>query len=687
MQATATVTTETTLDTERMGVAPDEGGVLAEILSSLYTNHHEAALREYTANGIDAHVEAGTTRPVEVYLPTHLNPQLRIVDHGIGMTPEVARQRFATYVSSSKRSTNSAIGHYGIGSKSGFAIADVITVETTRDGVATRLVAIMKDDGPHIAEFTTEETTAPSGTTVTLPADPSVDWDRLAERALCFTGGAVKVNGKTPEDPRSPLPEGGYAVVSRLIKDTFDGNRVIMGRMSYAIPDGVNTILTKHLTPGFAVEVPMSLVRISPTRESIIDSTTNAEALLEYIKSNWLDEAEQRFLGENPWQTLYNVMSHRHPGTAMPTSVWKHIAELMIDTAYRSRRYAATTIDSDSKRKRLGSVSSPGSAVDRIRRTSLDRLAFVEHTSTSSPKVRRWLWDHSDFTSGAQEPALLVAAPVSDLPTIAAAGFPVLSAEQLSSYQPVRSLPRNASTAREVHYRVLDLGGSEHVYTPETIREKYSSITIIQADSGGGVRSTYKTALRTVHGTSLAVVMLSPQHSSKAAQSRIGLPIVSLREALTGYIGLLEKPLTALESAVLKAWSHYDGHAPRDFKRLPWSVERAANEIQKLAEEVHKTGESFKLAVSADFEKSRKLAKKVLSGSTMASVTKKVAESGLDPETWLTSYRILNRTSNSAVWPEKVERLRGALSSGLAPADRAAVIAGFLLSWSLEDAS
>ena len=216
MRLDTSTRTETNMTTEAMGFDPESTAVLADILSGLYTNPHEAVVREYAANGIDAHEAAGVIRPVEVTLPDDFNPQLTIRDYGTGMSTAEAKGLFSTYGASNKRTLDDAIGGYGIGSKSAFAISDVLTVETVKDGTLTRLTAVRTEDGPSITGTHTESTETPSGTTVTIPVDPRQDWERHAAHALAFTNGAVTIAGEAPTDPRGEAPAGGHPTVAPM---------------------------------------------------------------------------------------------------------------------------------------------------------------------------------------------------------------------------------------------------------------------------------------------------------------------------------------------------------------------------------------------------------------------------------------------------------------------------------------
>ena len=90
--------------------------------NQLYSDKILAVIREYTANAIDANIEAGKAdRPVEITLPTTFDPTFKVRDFGPALNEQEIEEVYAMYGESTKRSSNSQIGMLGLGSKSGFA--------------------------------------------------------------------------------------------------------------------------------------------------------------------------------------------------------------------------------------------------------------------------------------------------------------------------------------------------------------------------------------------------------------------------------------------------------------------------------------------------------------------------------------------------------------------------------------
>lgn len=701
MRLDTSTRTETNMDSETMGFDPESAAVLADILSGLYTNPHEAVVREYAANGIDAHEAAGVTRPVEITLPDDFNPQLIIRDYGIGMTTREARRLFARYGASNKRGTlkervtgdyseevNRMIGGYGIGSKSAFAIADVLTVETIKDGTLTRLTAVRTEDGPSITGTHTESTDAPSGTTVTIPVDPRQDWERHAAHALAFTNGAVTIAGEAPTDPRGEAPADGHPTVAPMDpRDlTFNGTpRVVMGGMSYAIPSSISEELYKHLAGGVPViEAPIGTVRLSPSRESILDTKANAKLLIDYVKTTWLNAAEQKMLGKTPWQTLVNVGDAQ----LVPANVNDHLSKLSSITHYRDERYTAVSVIYDSKRESLGGRNSFGTALNEIRRTEKDRLVFVDWESKSSPKLRRWLWDHSDFEFESASRAVAIIAPADDLGQIAEAGFTVMDREKISNYKPTRPLPKKPKT--DVQYPVTDVHGNVEWMAPDEIGQRFEKIAFgneYNQDSYRlrvGYEAGHRTlvALKHSHGENIGVVQTSYRQTTEAAERRIGLQRVSVRQAEEAYVLDQFQALTTEEQHVMTIlYGDRFASGPYEFDRIPYGVQRRISERQQIISATREVAQAHDLDLPGDFDEAERLATMLTDSSPMEGLRKKIAAKGEDPSLWLATMAPMIHTVASGVtaWPEQTEAFVREVSVVPEGRRQRAMIAGLLM--------
>lgn len=167
----------------------------------MYANPRLAALREYTSNARDAHKAAGHTGPVMVTLPTSLHPFLTIVDKGVGLSSEEL-EGFGQFGFTTKDGSNEYIGGFGLGSKSGLAVADQFTVISVKDGKKNVVVVGWDESGaPSLGFLDEQDTTEDNGTTIQIPsATGHGDWTNIAqsETFIGWERGSILINGKEP---------------------------------------------------------------------------------------------------------------------------------------------------------------------------------------------------------------------------------------------------------------------------------------------------------------------------------------------------------------------------------------------------------------------------------------------------------------------------------------------------------
>ena len=77
--------------------------LIMDVLAKLYDNPVEAAIREYVSNAYDANVEAGSTEPVHLHVPTEDEPYLEVSDTGNGLDYLGIVSVFANFGTSTKR--------------------------------------------------------------------------------------------------------------------------------------------------------------------------------------------------------------------------------------------------------------------------------------------------------------------------------------------------------------------------------------------------------------------------------------------------------------------------------------------------------------------------------------------------------------------------------------------------------
>jgi hypothetical protein len=162
----------------------------------MYSDKILAAIREPICNARDAQVETGEKHPLEMHLPSSLEPFFHIRDRGEGLTErqvlgytdetgEHVPGLYLRYGKSTKRDSNLQIGGFGIGCKAPLAYSDSFIVESYQQGVV-KTYTIYKENGiPNVAKLTEKMTTEMDGLKVKI-AVVNRDCDTFCEKAVEF---------------------------------------------------------------------------------------------------------------------------------------------------------------------------------------------------------------------------------------------------------------------------------------------------------------------------------------------------------------------------------------------------------------------------------------------------------------------------------------------------------------------
>lgn len=189
-------------DSLDMGIAEDAEGLkhLMSLLTNLYNDPELAVIREYYTNALDAHVEVGQTKPVDIYLPTRDNPLYVVKDYGVGMSREDIAKIYRMYGASTKRNTNKQVGAFGLGCKSALTIATQFTLTSVKDGFKTTALISKDESGINKVDILpVRASTELTGTTVTIPV-PNVSSfsTKLLEFFKYADPDKVLLNGQRP---------------------------------------------------------------------------------------------------------------------------------------------------------------------------------------------------------------------------------------------------------------------------------------------------------------------------------------------------------------------------------------------------------------------------------------------------------------------------------------------------------
>jgi len=176
-------------------------------------------------------VECGYTGPVEVTLPTRMNPVLTIADHGVGMSVDDLHKIYTKYGASTKRDTDDQIGMLGLGSKSPLALADSFTVTTVKGGIKT-VAMVTKEDGiGQLRILDTSVTDSDSGTTISVATAPGKFANKAENLFRFWEPGTVVVDGQEPD--HAELEQIGPNMF--VAYSDLGGDYVVMGNIGYRI--------------------------------------------------------------------------------------------------------------------------------------------------------------------------------------------------------------------------------------------------------------------------------------------------------------------------------------------------------------------------------------------------------------------------------------------------------------------
>jgi len=268
-------------------------------LTKLYVDPIKATVRETVSNATDATVALpeNERKPVELTLPTELEPYFIVKDFGIGMSLQTVKSVFADYGATTKNEDLTAIGSYGLGGKSPLAYTDSFEVTTTHGGVTTEFV-MARSGGETVTTIrSSEHTGADSGTVVRIPVKAqdidrfkqSVDVYRLHSRLL-----PVSVDGELSGENQDYFYAGDTVVhadedgeitgrvfvrkewvssyISAVSKDRRYTRGVSDDDLSFSLSgwlypgDGSTSI---DLSPNVVVEIVPALVNFDSSRDSI----------------------------------------------------------------------------------------------------------------------------------------------------------------------------------------------------------------------------------------------------------------------------------------------------------------------------------------------------------------------------------------------------------------------------------
>lgn len=250
--------------------------------SNLYSDKALAIVRELCCNAYDSHVAAGCAdRPIELILPTRLNPQLVIKDFGTGLDHEQMLSIYTKFFESTKTESNDFVGQLGLGSKSPFSMFKSFTVEARKNGVRRTYTAFLNEEGiPTIAQMGEVAEDCENGVTVSMHVKPE-DHDKFlyaAKRALMYFNPKPIVSGSTnfaTYDVKYGIGGNGWKVRESEYWARMSGPFVVQGFVVYPIDGslikeaGLSAGGTAIAEMNIDFWMPIGSVDVAPSREAL----------------------------------------------------------------------------------------------------------------------------------------------------------------------------------------------------------------------------------------------------------------------------------------------------------------------------------------------------------------------------------------------------------------------------------
>jgi hypothetical protein len=361
--------------------------------AELYSDVTTAIIREYSTNAWDAHVMAGHTDPIEVTLPSALNPFFVVKDHGVGMDRDVFRRIYTQFGVSDKRERNDANGQLGYGSKSGIAYTNSFEVTSVKDGIKTHGIIQRKPDWSIVLKVVAESpTTERNGTTITIPVNNHQEFVHKANEFYKFwLPGRVLLNGKETKQAV------GKKIADNLYySESYGQSYVVMSNVAYRIanPDvlfrksGMNPIHFVAYVDDFSAKYGQAAVEFTPSREDL-KYTDHTKATLQRV----IDDFAKNIV-KNAQKEIDGAKDHF--GAYMAWSNWCSIlgrgmfAELKFDGDKFENKFAITA-----KRYQVGNYRYSTYSINEWEVGNMDRTLIVtefsnEVSSNAKAKARAY---------------------------------------------------------------------------------------------------------------------------------------------------------------------------------------------------------------------------------------------------------------------------------------------------------
>lgn len=218
--------------------AEDLGIALDMVSRNLYSNPIGSFVRELVSNGVDANVDNEISRLVTVNVFKEDGSwYFQVTDEGKGMTPEHFTDVYMKWFNSDKRTTNTKIGGWGLGSKSPLGYVEQYELITIAEGVEYHYLIARQQPAPTATLLSQKETNKPSGTVVKVEVDEKDLWELNEEMThqLAYFNNVIVKNDRWFYDNNFKIIETDLFKV-RDSKHPFGNDmHIVLGQVAYPI--------------------------------------------------------------------------------------------------------------------------------------------------------------------------------------------------------------------------------------------------------------------------------------------------------------------------------------------------------------------------------------------------------------------------------------------------------------------
>lgn len=144
--------------------------IIIKIVSDTYPNPRRTVSTEYVQNGADSHRWANKSHiPLDIQLPTKLDPNFVVRDYGIGMSEKDIIDTFAYVFRSTKNENDKDAGGFGIGKLAFGAYTGIMFLDLYSGTEMRKYLVRLKDGYAGCQEQFVEKSDEPKGVKVTIP--------------------------------------------------------------------------------------------------------------------------------------------------------------------------------------------------------------------------------------------------------------------------------------------------------------------------------------------------------------------------------------------------------------------------------------------------------------------------------------------------------------------------------------